>query len=572
MIWGWSKRMERTQRNQDETEQIDFLKHLICTEMPRLFSDVLSWHGHIPFAFFITEILRPGIFVELGTHKGDSFCAFCQAVQRLNLDCKCYAVDTWKGDEHSGFYGEEVLTELREYHDPLYGRFSTLMEMRFDEALPYFKENTIDLLHIDGLHLYEAVRHDFCSWLPKMSEKGVVLLHDINVYENDFGVWKLWNELKEKYPNFEFTHSYGLGILGIGKALPADVRKLFNLNAEDIRYVRGFFSDLGAGVPKNNAGDSYFRQSSDADSVIIKYRQQLTEKDHKIAELEKQIAASESPGIGGVCKIEIEDYYRHNMKRRYGGILPPHQAIDNMLAQKTDQYKNLLKQFTCFTDQFLSIRKSPDPEKPQEPQWINGLLPGFDAISIFGLVSIKKPKIYMEIGSGYSTKFAAKAVRLNSPSTRIISIDPCPRTEIDTLCDTVIRKPLEECDMTLFDELSPNDILFFDGSHRVLQNSDNTVLFFEVIPRLKPGVYIHLHDIFWPFDYPDEWVRRMYSEQYVLGSILLYGYEKIEVILPNTFISWRTNLNKLFDALWNAPHLKGIERHGCSFWFVKKPL
>ncbi len=136
----------------------------------------------------------------------------------------------------------------------------------------------------------------------------------------------------------------------------------------------------------------------------------------------------------------------------------------------------------------------------------------------------------------------------------------------------MIRKPLEECDLNIFDQLSQHDILFFDGSHRVLQNSDNTVLFLEVIPKIKPNVYIHLHDIHWPFDYPDEWSKRMYSEQYVLGTILLYAYDKIEVVLPNAFISWRTDLNTIFNRLWDSPYLNDIEKHGASFWFLKNFL
>ena len=211
--------------------------------------------------------------------------------------------------------------------------------------------------------------------------------------------------------------------------------------------------------------------------------------------------------MSGTERIEIEDFYGHNMCRRYGGIRPRHEKIESILSQNLKEYGKLIEQFHSYTDQFLSISLSPTPQLPTEPAWVNGFFPAFDSIALFGLISQLKPKLYLEIGSGYSTAFAAKAKALNSPQTRIVSIDPYPRSEIDTICDEIIRKPLEECDLSIFDELSENDIVFFDGTHRVLQNSDAEVFFFDIMPRLMPEVYIHFHDIFWPSDYPEEWVK-----------------------------------------------------------------
>ncbi|OQY60180.1 MAG: hypothetical protein B6245_02925 [Desulfobacteraceae bacterium 4572_88] len=506
---------------------IDFSKYAICFETPERLTDIAGWHAHMPFAFAIMQMLCPKIFVELGTHKGDAYCAFCQAAEKLNLDCSCYAVDSWRGDKHAGFYEPEIFEEFREYHEPLYRHFSKFLKMQFDEALACFADKSIDLLHIDGLHQYEAVKHDFYAWLPKMSRKGVILLHDTQVYKNNFGVWKLWKEIKDKYPNFEFTHSHGLGVLGVGESPSHDIMALLNSEEETADWIRSFFSSLGKKITQ----EDYIRKLPDM--------------------------------------TEIEDYYPHNMKRRYGNIVPYQKEIYEILSRKIVGYEHLMKQFAGFADQFLSVEKYFTPENPNAPHWINSFFPPLDAIALFGMISVKKPAIYLEIGGGHSTRFAAEAVKRNSPSTRIISLDPRPRAEIDGLCDTMIRKPLEECDMALFDELSPNDILFFDGSHRVLQNSDNTVFFFDVIPRTVQGVYIHLHDIFWPFDYPDEWRKRMYSEQYVLGSMLLYGHDRLEVVLPNTFISWQTELLSLYNCLWNVPHFDGLEKQGTSFWFVK---
>ena len=103
------------------------LDHPICLASPKRLTSVRSWHEHIPFAMFLVDLLRPSVLVELGTHAGDSYCAFCQAVKELNLNTRCYAIDTWKGDAHSGFYDARVLEDLRAHHDPLYGSFSSLI-------------------------------------------------------------------------------------------------------------------------------------------------------------------------------------------------------------------------------------------------------------------------------------------------------------------------------------------------------------------------------------------------------------------------------------------------------------
>ena len=205
-----------------------------------------AWTGHLPFAFWLVEETRPGILVELGTHNGTSFLAFCQAIKAHDVATKAFAVDTWEGDPQAGYYGDEVHDRLEAVVRAKYAGFAQLMRMLFDDALPYFSDGSVDLLHIDGLHTYEAVRHDFETWLPKMSARGVVIFHDTMVRERGFGVWKLWEELRGRYPSFEFKHTHGLGVLLVGDEPPESLRALCALSGSpDEAILSNFFGALG---------------------------------------------------------------------------------------------------------------------------------------------------------------------------------------------------------------------------------------------------------------------------------------------------------------------------------------
>lgn len=209
-----------------------------------------AWIEHAPFAFWLVEATNPGTIVELGTHQGYSYFVFCQAVKQLGLSTRCYAIDTWEGDEHSGFYDEVIFQNVNIHNTQQYSGFSQLMRSTFDDALAYFTDGSIDILHIDGRHFYKDVKHDFEAWLPKLSDRAIVLLHDINVKERHFGVFKLWEELRCLYPHFEFIHDNGLGVLAVGKSIAPESRALFDItnNDKQVANIRSIYSRLGAGL------------------------------------------------------------------------------------------------------------------------------------------------------------------------------------------------------------------------------------------------------------------------------------------------------------------------------------
>ncbi len=295
------------------------LDHPICFSYP-LRVVPSSWMEHVPFGMFLIDALKPKLFVELGTALGVSYCAFCQAVKEQELNTRCYAVDTWEGDSQTGLYSSDALEALRKHHDPLYGSFSTLIQGTFDDALTHFENGTIDLLHIDGFHTYDAVRNDFNNWLPKMSEEGVILFHDINVREGDFGVWQFWEELKKQYVHFDFTHEHGLGLLVVGRQ-PAALADFLNLDDADSTRVRDFFYQLGLRL----------RHSIARDEETHSLWTRLVERENK--------SSQERAELEGLA-YQVSDARREN-KELSKQIVKKDKKINSLSVDLADKYREL---------------------------------------------------------------------------------------------------------------------------------------------------------------------------------------------------------------------------------------
>jgi hypothetical protein len=186
---------------------------------PDILNKYSAWVGHIPFANFLVKDTKPQNIVELGSHWGYSYFAFCKTVIEEKIDCQCFAVDTWEGDLHAGLYGNEIYNFVDNHNKSHYRGISSLMRMTFDEASRHFENDSIDILHIDGLHTYDAVKNDYQIWLPKIKKGGYILFHDTAVKSNEFGVWKLWDEISSKHPyKINFIHSHGLGVVQVNES------------------------------------------------------------------------------------------------------------------------------------------------------------------------------------------------------------------------------------------------------------------------------------------------------------------------------------------------------------------
>lgn len=279
------------------------LEHPVCLEFP-LWQAETAWAEHVPLAMFLISAMRPKVFVELGAFRGFSYCAFCQAIKSLKIETRAFAVDTWQGDDHAGKLEAGGLAELRAHHDPLYADFSRLVQSTFDDALVHFADRSIDLLHIDGFHTFEAVRHDFQTWLPKMSEIGIVLFHDTNVRERGFGVWKFWANVKENYPHFEFLHGYGLGVLAVGGEIKNELRFLFKAGESETRLLREFFYQFGSrikAVGKFHAQERHIEALENRVKTLESYPKIV--RDSKTIRLYRIL---KTDGIGGLMKKGIK--------------------------------------------------------------------------------------------------------------------------------------------------------------------------------------------------------------------------------------------------------------------------
>jgi hypothetical protein len=261
----------------------------------------------------------------------------------------------------------------------------------------------------------------------------------------------------------------------------------------------------------------------------------------------------------------VEFDYPYFPRRRDWNQIPGGNPYERIISKNNDSYAKLIRVFLELGEHFskISVQK---PDNEVDPFWDNGWLPALDGITIYGLLAQNNPRLFMEVGSGNSTKFARRAIKDHGLRTKIVSIDPHPRADIDAICDEVIRQELENVDLNMFSRLENDSILFIDNSHRSFQNSDVTVFFTEILPLIGPGCIYGIHDICLPADYPPSWMERYYNEQYLLMTYLLGGAAGDEVIMPAAYIYETKDVHSILDPILQEPVSQGAHPWGAGFW------
>ena len=350
----------------------------VLSVQPERLTSIESWHRHIPFAFALLDLAKPEVLVELGTHRGDSYSAFCQGIVQQQLPTRSYAVDTWQGDEHAGEYGDEVYEDLVAWHNPRYSSFSTMLRMTFDQALAHFPDGSVDVLHIDGLHTYEAVKHDFESWLPKMSERGVVLFHDTNVRHSDFAVWQLWAELESQYPSFEFPFGFGLGILAVGQQVPAALLDFLHYARQHKQEVVDFFHTQGnaAEVRKTTAEIQRLQNLLNSTGEQLSHAMHVVEqRDQLVAELKKEQQAIEQQ-----CLLREEDSQQqlqvmatqlHKVQEQLRSTQEELCSVQEQLRSAQEQCRSVQEELSGVQEELCSVQEQLRSAQKQFDQSLN---------------------------------------------------------------------------------------------------------------------------------------------------------------------------------------------------------
>lgn len=223
------------------------------------------------------------------------------------------------------------------------------------------------------------------------------------------------------------------------------------------------------------------------------------------------------------------------------------------------RFAEFLKTIDAYADAFAAIGAN----NPPEPRWGQVWFPRLDACAAYAMVREHKPARIVEIGSGHSTRFMARAIRDGGLATQLTSIDPAPRAALDGLTIERIAKPVQDTDLPA---LAPGDILFIDSSHRIDPGGDVDHILRNIVPDLPPGVLLHFHDIFLPDPYPPAWDYRHYNEQQSVAAML--ASNMYEPLFASRYVATRMTDEIARTCLAKLPLNDGTFEN--SLWLLKR--
>ncbi len=268
--------------------------------------------------------------------------------------------------------------------------------------------------------------------------------------------------------------------------------------------------------------------------------------------------------IDGGHPIKLEYAPPDVRTQRFGWGNPPNAALQALLLRSIDRYRDVLNTIETYGPDLAQIANTSGAGN--EPTWGQVWFTGVDAAALYSFIRARRPARYHEIGSGNSTLFAARAVRDGGLSTRIVSVDPQPRADVESVCTESIRVPLQNADASRIAAVEAGDVVLIDSSHYVLTNSDVVTFFLDVLPSLPAGVLVGIHDVFLPDDYPWWLSDRWFSEQYVLAGWLIGAGDRAKVCLPTHFVATHPSLRGELDAMWKRAGPPGVRAYGSCFW------
>lgn len=360
-----------------------------CDQLNEILMKYSPWVGHRYFVYDFIEYVKPKTIIELGSYYGCSTYAILQAIKDFALDSTMYAIDTWGGDIFTSHdYEEDIYGEFSKIHEQVFSELKLVkLRMTFDEAVKSFHDKSIDLLHIDGSHTYEEVKHDYETWKSKVSDDGVILFHDISedkLYGETMGSCLFWKELSKEYDcTLEFDFSYGLGVVFKNKHMYESMKEIIHIphyqrinNEMAINCngkVREMWFELNS---KQEYIADLLKQIEIRDVHLKRYQQDSKEKQNYIDELLNQIEKmkkdfeTNSAAIDSLMRDKaVVDQYAKQCEEelaRYKKSMEAIQSDKRIADEYIRQCEDVIAQKNKYIAELEEYKSSHSIEKQQE--------------------------------------------------------------------------------------------------------------------------------------------------------------------------------------------------------------